>query len=527
MDNLVIHKGKKVSDKRRSLMFLNINISCIATSMLATALTTALPPIMEDFNIDVNSVQWITSGFALFLAIVMPLTAYLITRFRTKRLYCIALSFFILGLTVCAVSPNLWVMMLGRVIQGCGSGLISSMTQVIILTIYPPEKRGTIMGWYGLSIGVAPIIAPTLAGVLVDYVGWRMIFVISIIIMLFSLVFALCVFEDVLPTMKKKFDIISLLISAIAFGGITLAAGNMGKYQFVSVQVLLLLVIGIIFTTIFIIRQLRLKVPFLDVRVLKDSKLSNSIISTIILQITLLGSAIVFPLYVQQIKGESATLSGLVILPGSLVMALISPFAGKLYDKIGMKILFIVESVILIFSNLALFFITIKSSIWLVSVIHVFRCFAIGGLLMPLVTWGMTDIPKTKASDATALLNSVRSIGGAIGSALFVSIMTTVSNSVKGKKENPDMFGFNVVFLTMTGLAIILSLLGIFGCKKETKKSTISSEKSIIENKSLDESEKIEESQKKEVGDNTEEILKKEVEMNNNNKDINIVVKEE
>jgi len=515
MDNLVIHEGKKVSDKRRSLMFLNLNISCIATSMLATALTTALPPIMNDFNIDVNTVQWITSGFALFIAIVMPLTAYLITRFRTKILYCVALTLFILGLTVCASSPNFWVMMLGRIIQGCGSGLISPMTQVIILTIYPPEKRGTVMGWYGLSIGVAPIIAPTLAGILVDYVGWRMVFVVSIVIMLFSLGFALCVFEDVLPTMKKKFDAISLFISAIAFGGITLAVGNMGKYSFVSVHVLLVLIIGIIFTVIFVIRQLRLKVPFLDVRVLKDPKLSNSIVSTIILQLTLLGSAIVFPLYVQQIKGQSATLSGLVILPGSLVMALISPFAGKLYDKIGMKILFLVCSTILIFSNLALYFVTIDSSIWIVAIIHIFRCFAIGGILMPLVTWGMTDIPRTKASDATALLNSIRSIGGAIGSALFVSIMTAVAKSVQGKKENPDMFGFNIVFLTMTVLAVFLLLLGIFGCKKQSKNKNCSAENSEEEKKTSEESNKTE-------NPSTVEELPKE-----NKDDVNIVVKEE
>ncbi|OUM64078.1 hypothetical protein PIROE2DRAFT_9243 [Piromyces sp. E2] len=521
MDNLVIHEGKKVSDKRRSLMFLNINISCIATSMLATALTTALPPIMEDFKIDVNTVQWITSGFALFIAIVMPLTAYLITRFRTKRLYCAALSFFILGLTVCALSPNFWIMMFGRIIQGCGSGLISSMTQVIILTIYPPEMRGTVMGWYGLSIGVAPIIAPTLAGILVDYVGWRAVFVVSIVIMLFSLGFALCVFEDVLPTMKKKFDAISLLISAIAFGGITLAVGNMGKYKFVSVHVLLVLVIGIIFTVIFVIRQLHLKVPFLDVRVLKDPKLSNSIVSTIILQLTLLGSAIIFPLYVQQIKGKTATLSGLIILPGSLVMALISPFAGKLYDKIGMKVLYLVGSIILIFSNLALYFVTINSSIWMVSIIHIFRCFAIGGLLMPLVTWGMTDIPKTKASDATALLNSIRSIGGAIGSALFVSIMTTVAKSVIGKKENPDMYGFNVVFLTMTVLAVILLLLGIFGCKNQSKSNNNTNEKSEEEKKSSKESPKDENDPK------IEESSNKEKEINTKEDNVNIVVKEE
>jgi len=486
-ENIVIHEGVKVSDKKRTLMFININISCIATQMLATALTTALPPIMEDFNIDVNTGQWITSGYSLFLAIVMPLTAFLITKYRTKKLYCISIAIFIIGLTICALSPNFCVMMIGRIIQGSGSGLIASMTQVIILTIYPPEKRGTAMGWYGLSIGVAPVIAPTLAGVLVDTIGWRMVFIVSIIILLIALVFALAVFEDVLPIMKKKFDIISLIMSAFSFGGITLAAGNMGKYRFVSVHVLLVLFIGIIFTYLFVMRQLRLKIPFLDVRVLKDVKLSISIITTTFLQLMILGSAIVFPIYVQQIKNHSATLSGLVILPGSLLMAMVSPISGKIYNKVGMKTLFFVGSIILIISNLGLYFVNINASIWVVASIQMFRCFAMGILLMPVVTWGMTDIPSYKASDATALLNSIRSIGGAIGSALFISIMTAVAKMVQNKKENPEMYGFNVVFLSMTVLSIILFLLGIFGCKDNSKKQEHSSEKEIQEKKTLEE----------------------------------------
>jgi len=495
-------------------MFININVSAIATSMLATALTTAIPPIMKDFKIDVNTAQWITSGFSLLIAIVTPLTAYLITTIRTKRLYCVALSLFIIGLTICALSPNFWIMMLGRLIQGCGSGLISAMTQVIILTIYPPEKRGSVMGWYGLSVGVSPIIAPTLAGVLVDYVGWRMVFVVSIVIMLFSLAYALYIFEDVLPTMKKTFDVISLFIVAIAFGGVTLAVGNMGKYRFVSLQVLLALVIGSIFTVIFVFRQLRLKVPFLDVRVLKDPKLSMSIITTIILQLTLLGSAIIFPLYVQDIKGQSATKSGLVILPGSLVMALISPFAGKLFDKVGMKLFFLVGSTILIMGNLALFFVTINNSVWLVSVIHIFRCLAIGAVLMPVVTWGMSDIPKTKTSDATALLNSIRAIAGAIGSALFVSIMTAVANSVRGKKKNPEMFGFNVVFLTMTILSVIILIFGIVSKKESVKKGKSDKESIEEENSSKKESPEV-------------DSIEKEKNISDHKNDVNIDVKDQ
>jgi len=405
MDNKIIYEGKKVTDKERTLIFINFIISCIASSMLTTALNTALPPIMKDFEIDFNTGQWLTSGFSLFISIITPLSAYLITSIKTKKLYCLALLFFIAGLTICALSPNFWIMMLGRIIQGCGNGLLTAMGQVIILTIYPPEKRGTIMGWFGLSIGFAPIIAPTIAGIIVDYVGWRMIFVISITIMVISLIFALFVYKNVLPIIEKSFDIVSLFISALAFGGITLAIGNMGKYKFVSFQVLMLLIIGIISIVLFVIRQLRLKTPLLDIRVLKDPMLSISIVSIVLVQLFLLGSTVIFPIYVQQLKKESATISGLVILPGSLLMALISPVVGKFYDKFGIKLLLLSSSIIILISNLSLFFINIHASIWIVAIIQVFRCLALGLIFTPILTWGMTNIPKTKTSDATALLN--------------------------------------------------------------------------------------------------------------------------
>jgi len=467
MNNLIKREGKKVPNKKRTHIFLNINISCIATSMLGTALTTALPPILKDLHITVDTGQWLTSGFGLFLAIMTPFTAFLISRFRTKILYCLAVSFFIVGLSICAVSRNFYLMMLGRIIQGCGNGLLSSMAQVIILTIYPPDRIGTMMGWYGLSIGVAPIIAPTLAGILVDTVGWRMIFVIAIGIMCISLLCAIFVFEDVLPTMRKKFDVISLILSGLTFGGITFAIGNMGTYDFVSYHVLFSFIVGLVAGIIFTYRQLHLDVPFLDVRILKNKDYSVSLASTVILNLILLGTSIVFPVYVQQIKGYPATISGLNALPGSLCMAIVSPFAGKLYDKVGIKFLFIFGSLVLSLANFAVYFISFETSIWLVSFLNIFRMVSIGCLLMPLVTWAMKDVPKYKASDATALYNSIRFIGGAVGSALFISIMTKVANTIGKDMEHPTMYGFRVVNLVMGCFAFISVLLGIFGCNQK------------------------------------------------------------
>jgi len=481
--NLIIFEGKKVTPKKSILIFLNITINSIATSMLATSLTTALPPIMEDLNISVNTGQWLTSGFILFLAVMTPFTAYLITRFKTKPLYFVSVAMFIIGLIICAVSSNFYLMMFGRVIQGVGNSLLSSMGQVIILTIFPKEQIGTMMGWYGLSFGVAPIIAPTIAGLLVDSVGWRMIFVIAIVILVISFIWAIFIFENVLPLMNKHFDVISLGLSILTFGGVTLAISNVGTNDFVSYQVLVPLIVGLIASVFFFSRQLKIKVPFLDVRVLKNKNFTISVIATIVLQFTIMGSSIIIPIYVQQLKGKSATISGLVLLPGSLAMAITSPLAGKIYDKIGIKLLITIGPILLAVTNLSVYFIRIEHSIWIYSGINIFRCIAMGVLLMPLVSWSMIEIPNTKTSDATALYNSFRSIAGAVGGTSFISIMTKVSKAVAHSKPNPEMYGINIVFLIMSITSFIVFLIGLFGCKSNKSKKQDNNKKEIDQDK--------------------------------------------
>lgn len=249
----------RMTDRKRTMIFINIVITCIASSMLATALTTALPAIISDLEISVTAGQWLTSGYSLAMGIIMPLTAFLITRFPTKRLFLTGMLLFIVGLSLCVVAPDFQVMMAARILQACGNGILTSMAQVIILTIYPAEKRGTAMGWYGLSIGAAPVIAPTLAGIIVDMFGWRAIFYISIGIMMISLVWAVFVFDNILETARKKFDTLSFVFSIFAFGGLTLGIGNIGSYSFMSAQILPVLVIGLCASGLFVYRQLHFR----------------------------------------------------------------------------------------------------------------------------------------------------------------------------------------------------------------------------------------------------------------------------
>ena len=452
-----------VNEKQRTSIFINILISCIASSMLATALTTALPSMVVDFHISVTTGQWLTSGYSLAMGITMPLTAFLITKFPTRKLYLTAISLFIAGLALCVVAPNFVVLMFGRVLQACGNGILTSMAQVILLTMYPLEKRGTIMGWYGLSIGAAPVIAPTIAGILVDTSGWRMIFIAAIVIMAISLIFAFIVFKDVLPTSKKHFDTLSFVISGIAYAGITLGIGNIGTYKLVSLPVLCPLILGILGMFIFAKRQFKRPEPFLDLHVLQNKVFVISLIGSMLLYFVMMGSSIILPLFIQTIKGFSATTSGLVTLPGSLAMTILSPFAGKIYDRFGMRRLFIAGALVLLISNVGMIFITLKTSLILIAALNVLRSLAIGCLMMPLVTWGMSGIDVHMTAHGTALLTSLRTIAGAVGSAIFVSIMSTVAkNSAATLGAQAPMHGVNMTFLFMSLVSVILMLVAIF-----------------------------------------------------------------
>ena len=462
---------KELTERKVKLIFINIVISCIATSMLATSLTTALPPIIKDLDIPVTTGQWLTSGYSLVMAITMPLAAFLINRFPTKKLYCSAILIFISGVFLCSVSVNFHMMLLGRCIQAMGNGMLIPMSQVIILTIFPEDRKGTAMGWYGLSIGAAPIIAPTIAGIMVDRMSWRMIFVVPMIIMFISFIYAVMVFSDIMETSKIKFDIKSFIMSALAFGGVTLGIGNMGVHGIYSINSGGALILGIISGIMFIKRQLSLDEPFLELRILKNKAYRVSVMGSMLLYFIMMGSALLMPLYIQRTIGLPATISALIILPGSLANAVFSPFAGKLYDKFGMRILFISGAVCMIACNIGMSFVGMKTPMYVASILNVVRMLALGFLLMPLVTWGAGNVGEEYTSHATALLTSLRTIAGAIGTAVFVSIMTGVAkNSAHTYGANAQIHGVNMAFLMMGLSSVLMLALAYWGTKQDRKK---------------------------------------------------------
>lgn len=460
----------KLNDKQRFLIFINLMITGIATSMLATAMTTALPPVVEYFGISTTTGQWMTSGYSLAMGIVMPLTAFLVKKVPTRKLYISAIVSFIIGEFASIFAPGFGIMMVGRILQAIGNGMLTSMGQVIILSMYPAEKKGTMMGWYGLASTAAPIIAPTIAGVLVDTVGWKYIFIYTAVIMIISLLMSILCFKDVLDLQDITFDVISFVMSIFAFGGITLGIGNIATYGIVSLWAGIPLVIGVVTATIFVSRQLKLDKAFLDICILKNKEYSLAAVSSMLLYLVMMGGSVLMPLYVQTVLGYSAVTSALVTLPGSVATALMNPVAGKIYDKMGIKKLYVTGSLCLLVSNIGMYFVAMSTPLIVAAILNVIRNVSIGCLMMPLLTWGTCQVANEKIADASTLLTALRTVAGSIGSAVFVATMSVVAISSQASYGNAaSMRGVNIAFVSMSISTLIMVGIAIFGVREKEK----------------------------------------------------------
>ena len=458
-----------LTKRSRNMIFTVLMISSIIGALLQTSLTTALPVIMSDLHITAATAQWLTSAYSLAMGIMVPVTPFLLNRFRTKNLFLTGMGMYFLGLLLCATAYVFPILLAGRIIQAFGNGILLSMTQVIILTIFPTEKRGTAMGIYGLAIGAAPVLAPTITGLVIDIMDWHIIFWFALVMVAVDIILACFSMKNVLKNEKQSFDFFSLLLSATGYSGLVIGFGNLGTYRFFSLMVALPLLIGILMLVLFIFRQLRLKEPLLELRTFKNREFRLSIILSMLLYAVMMGGSTLFPIYIQIVHGLSATMSGLIMMPGSLAMAIISPFAGRIYDKFGMRVLAIAGSSFMVISCIAISFVQPSTSILYLSTMYVARLIAISCIMMPIVTWGMSTLDGKLTSHGTALLSSLRTIAGAISSAVFVAVMTFATKTSSGSSTlTANAFGIDAAFIGISVLAVLQLVISIFLIRKHT-----------------------------------------------------------
>lgn len=417
-----------------------------------TLLATALPHIMRDLNLEASTAQWLQSIFMLVNGIMIPITAFLIERFSTRGLFLTAIGLFAFGTLVCGLAPNFSVLLIGRVLQASGAGIILPLMQTILFLVFPVEKRGSAMGMFGLVIAFAPAIGPTLSGYLVEQFPWRSLFFVILPIAILDIIVAYFILKNVTKQSFPKVDPISIILSSFGFGGLLYGFSTAGDKGWASMPVLLSMIVGAITLTAFILRQLRLERPILEFRIFKYKIFTLTTALGMVTFIAMIGGAVVLPIFMQNMLGFTAFESGLMLLPGALLMGVMNPITGKLFDKFGAKWLAVIGLGLLVVSTFMLTNLTAATTFAYLAIVNCVRMFGISMVMMPVTTAGLNQLPSKLMPHGTAMNNTMRQVSGAVGTALLVSVMTSQadpSNGVSGL-----IHGVNVSFIVAGIIAI-------------------------------------------------------------------------
>ncbi len=443
-------------------------IFIIAAAILSAAqsvVTTGIAGIMADFHVSSTTAQWIYSSFLLVLGVMIPLSAYITRRFKVKTILLSSLSLFLVGSLLAYVSPNIIVLIIARVIQAIGSGILLPITQIVLFKVIPEEKWQVYMGLFGFIIGIAPALAPTAGGMIIDYVGWRSIFLIFAGMVFVLILVALVVVKLEFETGDYPLDVLSLILCVLACVGIMLGFSNIAGNGFDLVYVILPIVVGTFSLIFFVRRQFGIKTPLVDLHALKNKYFFFGTLFSALLYFTMCGLNVIMPLFVQTVTSHNATTSGLILLPATLVMIVFNFIGPLLANKIGVRKVLIMSCIFSIVGYLIMMTYNTNSTVEYMIITQIIRAIGAGLGLMPAVTWTIAVV-SGDVEDATAINNTVRQIIGAIGSAVAVVLMTVFAGGTLAHNR-VSVSAFGQTSLVMAILAVISLVIVILYIKDE------------------------------------------------------------
>ncbi len=429
--------GMSRTETKRGPIISSLVIGAFVAILNETLLTIAFNDLMKEFSLEPSSVQWLSTAYMLVIGILVPVTALLCQWFTTRQMFLSAMILFLAGTLICGFAPTFSILLVGRIIQALGTGLLLPVLMNTILAIYPPEKRGGAMGLIGLVIMFAPALGPTLSGIIIDTFTWRWLFFLVVPLVVFSIIFASVYLKNVSELTKPKVDFLSIILSTLGFGGVVYGFSTAGEGEgWGNPVVIYSLIVGLVGLLFFILRQLRLKEPMLDIRAFRYRMFSVAAAMLTIMMMTLFSTLILLPMYLQEALLLTSVAAGLVLLPGGLINGLLSPVAGVLFDKFGPKTL-VTPGLVLVILSLGLFSqLSASTSVAYVVTLHVMMLIGISMVMMPAQTTGLNQLPKQLYPHGTAIMNTLQQVSGAIGTALFVSIMSSGKESyLKGVNE--------------------------------------------------------------------------------------------
>ncbi|MGN7455278.1 DHA2 family efflux MFS transporter permease subunit [Paenibacillus pasadenensis] len=409
-------------------------IGAFVSLLNQTLINVALPTISADLSIEPSTAQWLTTGFMLVNGILVPLSAYLVGRFTTRLLFLVSMILFSIGTVICALSGQFPVLMAGRIVQAAGAGVLMPLMNVIFLSIFPVEKRGQAMGLMGIAMIFAPAVGPTLSGWVVQHYDWQVLFYIVLPIAIASLLLGAFTMKNVLPRREVKLDYLGVVLSTLGFGGLLYGFSEAGTKGWDSSLVLAMLAIGAVSLVLLVLRQLSIKTPILEFRVFKFNMYALTTVINILVTMSMFGAMILLPLYLQNILGFTPIKAGLLLLPGAILMGIMSPITGMIFDRVGARWLAVTGLVITVVTTFEFSQLTDSTSYQVLILLYTARMFGMSLLMMPIMTAGLNQLPRELLAHGTAMSNTLRTVGGALGTALLVSIMSS-----QAKQQGADM----------------------------------------------------------------------------------------
>lgn len=460
---------------RDRLVISLLLVSAFVVILNETIMGVALPRLMEDLQITATAGQWLTTAFMLTMAIVIPITGFLIQRFNTRPVFLAAMSLFSLGTLVSAMAPGFEILLVGRVIQASGTAIMMPLLMTTVMTLVPPSSRGKTMGNISIVISVAPAIGPTISGVILSVLDWRWMFWLVLPIAVGSLVLGGIRIQNVTTPRRAPIDVLSVILSAFAFGGIVYGLSQFGEGAGDSaVPSWLPLAVGLVGLAAFVARQLvlqRADRALLDLRTFRSRTFTISILVLSISMMALFGTVILLPIYLQDVLGLEPAAAGLMLLPGGLAMGLLGPVVGRIFDKHGPRVLVVPGAMLVAAVFWAFTLVSETTPIPLVLVAHVLLSIGLAGMFTPLFTSALGSVRPQLYSHASAVVGTVQQLAGAAGIALFISVMTLQAGALAagGTAEVPALAGgIRMAFLCGAAIFLFAVVAALFVRKPAT-----------------------------------------------------------
>ena len=498
--------GKRVSTLSTPLSsnesYVNGHLSRVALASLAILtfitfvgnftqlqLSAALPTIVSEFGISVTTGQWLTSIFQLVMGVMVPLTAFLTRRFTTRQIVIVSMTVFAVGSLLAWVGPTFLVVLAGRLLEAVGTGVMWPVLQITVFSIYPLSRRGMAMGAVGMAMSVAPALGPTFGGFQTDSFGWRSIFFTLTMIGVFCLLLSIFGLRNFGTTDDHaKADFFSVAMSVLGFGGLMFGFTNIESYAPSNPMVWGAMLVGLCGIVWFVVRQVRRakaytvavrqsvdesdtaqrttpEPPLLDLGVLRNRSFTVGTICAALSFFAFSSIMVIMPLYIQNDRGYSATISGLVMMPGAFGMCISQFFGGKLLDRLGARPVALSGTMVLLFGTIMMSLIDSNTWIWWVSIWQFVRQIGMGFIIMPITTWSLNCLDPTEVSAGSAVTNTVRQIAGAIGAPVLVILMETLIQLHGGDAIAASIFGMQWTLRVSAFIVFIQVLIVLFGVK--------------------------------------------------------------